>query len=252
LKWHPDRNQGLEEATRKFKEVRFFFESPSKFLNSSFATQISEAFEVLSDSNKRAIYDQLGEEGLKGSGPAPQEVLEVSPVSVKVVSLVVVALLSRTRPMVREVSAVEDSHRRTLVRFLSTFFSFYQTAIVADIMTRQMFGSFGMGMGGPGRQGSMGGIFGHDDMPGASFVSGGVPGGMPGGMPRSRPTARADSFDGTRSSSPSPEKPPEITKPLKASLEDLFNGATKHLKVGRRLMDGSSEDKVLDIQIHPG
>lgn len=26
---------------------------------------------MLSDSNKRAIYDQLGEEGLKGSGPAP-------------------------------------------------------------------------------------------------------------------------------------------------------------------------------------
>lgn len=35
------------------------------------ATQISEAFEVLSDSNKRAIYDQFGEEGLKGSGPSP-------------------------------------------------------------------------------------------------------------------------------------------------------------------------------------
>lgn len=30
--------------------------------------QISEAFEVLSDSNKRAVYDQFGEEGLKGGG----------------------------------------------------------------------------------------------------------------------------------------------------------------------------------------
>jgi DnaJ family protein B protein 4 len=35
------------------------------------SAQISEAFEVLSDSNKRAIYDQFGEEGLKGGGPAP-------------------------------------------------------------------------------------------------------------------------------------------------------------------------------------
>ena len=34
--------------------------------------QISEAFEVLSDSNKRAIYDQFGEEGLKGGGVPPQ------------------------------------------------------------------------------------------------------------------------------------------------------------------------------------
>ena len=33
--------------------------------------QISEAFEVLSDKQKRAIYDQFGEEGLKGGGPAP-------------------------------------------------------------------------------------------------------------------------------------------------------------------------------------
>lgn len=33
--------------------------------------QISEAFEVLSDKNKRAIYDQFGEEGLKGGGSVP-------------------------------------------------------------------------------------------------------------------------------------------------------------------------------------
>ncbi len=31
--------------------------------------QISEAFEVLSDKHKRTIYDQLGEEGLKGGVP---------------------------------------------------------------------------------------------------------------------------------------------------------------------------------------
>lgn len=52
LKWHPDRNGGSEEASKKFKEV-------------------SEAYEVLSDSNKRAIYDDYGEEGLKAGGGAP-------------------------------------------------------------------------------------------------------------------------------------------------------------------------------------
>lgn len=53
LKWHPDRNLDNKElADRKFKEL-------------------SEAYEVLSDSNKRAIYDQYGEEGLKaGAGAA--------------------------------------------------------------------------------------------------------------------------------------------------------------------------------------
>jgi hypothetical protein len=52
LKWHPDRNQGSEEASKKFKEI-------------------SEAFEVLSDKQKRTIYDQFGEEGLKGGGGPP-------------------------------------------------------------------------------------------------------------------------------------------------------------------------------------
>ena len=33
--------------------------------------QISEAFEVLSDKDKRAVYDQFGEEGLKSGGPPP-------------------------------------------------------------------------------------------------------------------------------------------------------------------------------------
>ena len=46
LKYHPDKNKapGSEE---KFKEI-------------------AEAYEVLSDKKKRDIYDQYGEEGLKG------------------------------------------------------------------------------------------------------------------------------------------------------------------------------------------
>jgi len=79
-------------------------------------------------------------------------------------------------------------------------------------------------------------------------------GGMPGGMPRSRPTSgHRHSFGNGRPSSPSKaSQSSEITKPLKVSLEDLYNGTMKHLKVGRKLADGTTEDKVLDVQVHPG
>ncbi|KAJ3830969.1 hypothetical protein F5878DRAFT_679507, partial [Lentinula raphanica] len=36
------------------------------------------------------------------------------------------------------------------------------------------------------------------------------------------------------------------------SLQDLYSGAVKYLKVGRKLLNGTTEDKVLDIQVHPG
>eukprot|EP00271_Cylindrocystis_brebissonii_P013142 TRINITY_DN32752_c0_g1_i1.p1 TRINITY_DN32752_c0_g1~~TRINITY_DN32752_c0_g1_i1.p1 ORF type:complete len:351 (+),score=66.29 TRINITY_DN32752_c0_g1_i1:317-1369(+) len=46
LKFHPDKNPGDEEASKKFSEI-------------------NNAYEVLSDREKRQIYDQHGEEGLK-------------------------------------------------------------------------------------------------------------------------------------------------------------------------------------------
>nr|GMD12110.1 DnaJ protein ERDJ3B-like [Ipomoea batatas] len=46
LKYHPDKNPGNEEANKKFAEI-------------------NNAYEVLSDSEKRNIYDRYGEEGLK-------------------------------------------------------------------------------------------------------------------------------------------------------------------------------------------
>ena len=49
IKYHPDRNPGDKEAEKKFK-------------------QAAEAYQVLSDPEKRARYDQFGAAGVDGAG----------------------------------------------------------------------------------------------------------------------------------------------------------------------------------------
>lgn len=49
MRWHPDRNNGSKEAEEKFKDL-------------------TEAYDVLRDPQKRAAYERYGEAGLRGGG----------------------------------------------------------------------------------------------------------------------------------------------------------------------------------------
>lgn len=63
MKYHPDRNPGDAEAEAKFKEA-------------------AEAYEVLSDAEKRARYDRFGHEGLRGSGAAAHDFSRMDPTDI--------------------------------------------------------------------------------------------------------------------------------------------------------------------------
>jgi len=56
VKFHPDKHASKPDAEKRLAEEKF--------------KDIAEAYEVLSDKDKRAVYDRYGEEGLR-AGPAP-------------------------------------------------------------------------------------------------------------------------------------------------------------------------------------
>jgi molecular chaperone DnaJ len=76
MKYHPDRNQGDKEAEAKFKEIK-------------------EAYEVLTDAQKRAAYDQYGhaafEQGGMGGAAAVLAAARISAISLAMFSAISLA-----------------------------------------------------------------------------------------------------------------------------------------------------------------
>lgn len=165
--------------------------------------QVSEAYEVLSDKNKRMAYDQHGSNYFQ----------------------------SQNAPKFTDANDI-------FKQFFSSF---------GD--DDSPFSAFG---GMPGMGASFGARPGNFGMPGmnASFGMGGMPGmnagfGM-GGMPG------MGGFSGFHNNQTSRDvvAPAEIK--LQLTLQDLYTGVEKRLKVKRKLLSGNYAEKVLTINVKPG
>lgn len=185
MKWHPDKNpNNKKEAEAKFK-------------------QISEAYDVLSNPQKRPVYDQYGEEGLTDMPPPGSG--------------------GGGFPFGNGSAGSSGFNPRN-----------------AEDIFAEFFGSspFGFGSSGPGRS--------------MRFQSDGG-GGMFGGFGGSENIFRNYS-DGTGASMP--KKPPPVESKLPCTLEELYSGSTRKMKISRTIVDVNGrlvpESEILTIDVKPG
>jgi DnaJ family protein B protein 4 len=223
LKHHPDKNADNAAAAEKFKEC-------------------SQAYEILSDPEKRKIYDQYGLEFLLRGGAAPPPDAGFGG-----------AGGPGAGGMPGGFGGFDfggmpgggggGGGARTFHFSTSggpNGFSFSNPeSIFAEFMRS------GAGGGGGGGGDDMDDIFGA--------FGGGIPRGAGGGGPRMRTSFGSDSARSARQ--PTPEVT-TVERPLPLALEDLFKGVTKKMKIKRKMFDESGKrtttDTVLEVPIKPG
>ncbi|KAL1187954.1 DnaJ -like protein [Cardamine amara subsp. amara] len=192
--WHPDKNPSTrrDEAEAKFK-------------------RISEAYDVLSDPQKRQIYDHYGEEGLK-SGKIPNS-----------------AAASSSSEASSSSSSSRMHHFSQQRQHPPNADSFRFNPRDAEDIYAEFFGSEGGGnSGGAGRSRTF--KNGHFNAGGGNYGANGYSGEL--------------------------KKAPAIENPLPVSLEDLYKGVKKKMRLSRNVYDATGRmrvvEEILPIDIKPG
>ncbi|ALC43163.1 CG5001 [Drosophila busckii] len=196
LKYHPDKNKS-PQAEERFKEI-------------------AEAYEVLSDKKKRDIFDQYGEDGLKGGPSGPD---------------------GCPQPPGGYTYQFHGDPRATFAQFFGSPNIFG----AAD-----PFGAF-FGGSGDGTQEQVFFNIGGDEMLGGGGGFGGNP--MGGAF-------RSQSFNAQAPPSRKrQQQDPPIEHDLYVTLEEIERGCTKKMKISRMSMatgTARKEEKVLSITVKPG
>lgn len=207
LKLHPDKNKS-PDAPRQFQDI-------------------SEAYEVLSDEKKRGIYDQYGEEGLKGGGPGGEGGMPGG------------GMPGGGMP---------------------GGFSFGEGD--AERIFAQFFGGMGGmgGRGGMGGMGGMGGLFGNAargggaGRPGPSVFSFG--GDQEEELPHMFGNQRRPHHGFGGNGHAEPQEVENLKRKLPVSLEELFAGFAKKLKVTKQIQDASGQittaSNIITVEGKPG
>jgi DnaJ family protein B protein 4 len=226
LKYHPDKNKDNPQASEKFKEV-------------------SQAYEILSDVDKRKTYDQFGLEFLlRGGAPPPDDAGGAGGFGGMPGGFGGFPGGAAGGP------GGAKFHFSTSGGGMPGGFSFSNPENIFSEFLRNGAGGMGGGMGGGGDEDDFFSSFaGASGMPGGF---GGAFGGRPGAGARARPSMNGGM--------PRRQQTPEVTvveKPLPVALEDLFTGCTKKLKIKRKTFDNqtnkqSVEDRILEVPIKKG